>query len=71
MRMKEIEIAPKRYMQTYRYPDSCTVSFYNDARIDVGIVEFFRPWAREFDCATFYVDVPYSKVDEYLETVGI
>jgi hypothetical protein len=68
--MKEYTLGPKRFMQTYNYHDSCTVSFYNDSRIDLAIVEFFRPWVVEYSCATFYIGVPYSKVDEYLETVG-
>lgn len=57
-------------MQTYNYPDSCTVSFYRGDRIEVGIEGFFAPWAKTFSCATFYLEVPYAKVEEYLKSVG-
>lgn len=58
-------------MQTYNYPDHCTVSFYNGDRIDVAIEGFFAPWAKTYGCATFYVEVPYGVVEEYLKSVGI
>ena len=61
----------ERFMQTYNYPDFCTVSFYNGDRIDVAVEPFFAPWAKTYGIATFYVEVPYGVVEEYLKSVGI
>lgn len=58
-------------MQTYNYPDFCTVSFYRGDRIEVDVEPFFAEWARPHPVATFYLEVPYAKVEEYLKSVGI
>lgn len=69
--MTEYPLGGGRYMQTYNYPDHCTVSFYEGARMDTTLVPEFSMYTKAFSCATFYVDVPYAVVEEYLETVGI
>lgn len=58
-------------MQTYNYPDHCTVSFYAGARMDPAMVSYFSEYAVTYSCATFYVEVPYGVVEEYLKSVGI
>ncbi len=69
--MTEYKVGKDRFMQTYNDPDSCTVSFYNGARMDTAIVPEFSLYTKAFSCATFYVDVPYPVVEAYLKTVGI
>ena len=69
--MTEYTISKDRYMQTYNYPDRCTVSFYNGARMDTAIVPTFAAYAKVYSSATFYVDVPYAEVKAYLKALGI
>lgn len=61
----------ERFMQTYNYPDFCTVSFYRGDRIEVAVEPFFAAWAKPHPVATFYLEVPYGVVEEYLKSVGI
>jgi hypothetical protein len=68
--MTEYTISKDRYMQTYNYPDHCTVSFYSGARMDTTPVEEFSMYRKDFSCATFYLEVPYAVVEAYLKTVG-
>ena len=69
MILKEYKIGKDRFMQTYA-GETATVSFYNGSRHDMALVPFFEPWVVWYSCATFYENVPWEKVDEYLETVG-
>jgi hypothetical protein len=68
--LKEYKIGKERFMQTYNDGPTCTVSFYNGARMDKDLVPFFEDYAVFFECATFYTEVPWSKVNAYLKSVG-